>query len=225
MKTFKLFILLSFLPTGLLAQFNLPDTPDHKLSFSAGIGVSSQFTTNFSPYFRIGSEYYISPKIQLYGSASHTRKSEGDTFSILVETFYYDGNIIGSASYQSSIRTFNMFDFGLGIRYLPYKRVAIRIAPGLTQLTKAKDEIIVKSIGVRTGRTTQSANTYSINQLETINSTLFGVDLGVDIVLTKWLSLNYCSYLRTTDVAQDDIYGVRKDRIMQSTLSLNYTLR
>jgi hypothetical protein len=225
MKTFKLFFILMLLAPAMWAQINSPDSSARPFEYVIGLGISNQFTKQVSPHIRFESRRPISQKFQLYGAVSYSKKSIGDTFSILISTYYNDGAIVGSAYYKSSITTFNLADLSLGVRYTPNERFAFRFAPALTQIIKAVDIEESGFVSVNSAGTHKSNNTYYAFQLDGIKTTLFGVDLGVDFSLAKWLSLNYCTYLRFSDVSQDEIYGPQKDRIMQSTLSLNYIIR
>lgn len=225
MKGFFLIIGLTFLFQGLLAQETPSDSTNKKFSYIAGIGVSSQYDAQASPYYRIGFAHKINPKVQFFGTLSHTKKSKGDTFSLVSEYFYNEGQIVASNYVKTSLSTFSIIDFGLGIQYTLHPRFTLSLAPAVSKLTKGELFIDIKEVEVNTSARTYSTNPIEINEVESIKNTLYGFDLGFDIYITKWLSLNCNNHLRFTDMTDDIVYGVRKDRIMQSTISLNYIFR
>lgn len=225
MKRFYFMFFLTVALLNLQAQ-NVPtDKPERKFNYLAGVGVSSQYDAQISPYLRAGIAYKIAPKLQLFGTASHTKRSKGDTFSLLSEYFYNEGQIVASNYVKTSLSTFSMMNFGFGIQYTPHSRFALSLAPALSKLTKGELFIETRQVQVGVSGGSYGTNPIEVNEIESIKNTLYGFDVGFDIYITKWLSLNYNNHLRFTDMTDDVVYGVRKDRIMQSTLSLNYVFR
>jgi hypothetical protein len=195
-----------------------------KFSYLVGLGVSTQFTSDLSPFFRAEVAYQLSPKLELYISTSYTNKSAGDTLSVSFASYSNDGQIVASTFYESNLISFNLIDIGIGLRYSPLDRLAFRIAPGLSQIKKVEEHVEYLYTSVNDGGGVYFTGTYPISEINYIEKNLLGADLGIDFLLTECLSLNYCAYLRITDLTDDEIYGNRKDRLMQSTLSLNYIL-
>lgn len=226
MRIYYLLSIFLFTVHHLSAQALSSDSANSKkFTYLAGIGVSSQYTNNSGLHCRLETKYRLLPKLDIYGVVAYTPESVGDTFSFLVQTFDNEASIIESISLNSSITSFTMVNFSLGLRYLVHDRVALRFAPSFTKITSGLNMLEQNYITTYISTKISSANRYKAAELTTIENNLYGLDVGLDFQLSNRLALNCSNYLMFTDVTDDDIYGQVNNRIMHWSLSLNYIIR
>lgn len=226
MRINNLFFILLFTIPQLSAQVLSSDsTAPKKFTYLAGIGISSQYTTDLVSHFRAEVKYQFSPKTKFIATLSYTPKSIGDTFAVYSIEYFNDGDIIGNEYTRSAVTRFSMVDFGISVSQNIHPKIALRAGPSISRLVNTEHISDVGFVGQSFARSSRGSKDQSVSNFDGVRSTLWGADFGVDLSLYKRFSLNYTSALRFTDVTIDDTYGPYTNRIMKHNLSLNYTIR